>query len=76
LAGIISRADLAEATVELALSKATNVKNTALEVYYMDSAQPCEGRFKSQMKDGVRLHGDTYEELFRGIQPNVDYFNI
>ncbi|CAJ1932459.1 unnamed protein product [Cylindrotheca closterium] len=76
LAGIISRADLAEATVELALSKATNVKNTALEVYYTESAQPCEGRFKSQMKDGVRLHGDTYEELFRGIQPNVDYFTI
>jgi len=76
LAGIISRADLAEATVELALDKASNVKNTAVELYYAESAQPCEGRFKSQMTNGVRLRGDTYEELFRGIKPSVDYFDI
>lgn len=73
LAGIISRADLAEVTVSLALANASNLKNTALELYYTDSAQPCEGRFTSQLKDGIRLHGDTYEALFRGVQPNIDY---
>ncbi|KAL3928039.1 MAG: hypothetical protein SGBAC_012820 [Bacillariaceae sp.] len=76
LTGIISRADLAEATVELALTNAANVKNTALELYYTDGAQPCEGRFKSQMNDGVRLHGATYAALFRGVQPNLDYLKV
>jgi uncharacterized protein YbjT (DUF2867 family) len=76
LAGIISRADLAEATVELALSKVDNLRNTALELYYTESAKPCESRFKTQLKDGIRLHGDTYEELFRGLKPNVDYYEV
>ena len=75
LAGIVSRADLAEVTVELAMSDAPNLHNTALELYYTDSVQPCEGRFKSLLSNGSvqRLHGATYDDLFRGIQPNVDY---
>lgn len=76
LAGIISRADLAAFTVELAMSKADNVKNTALELYYTDSAQPCEGRFKAQMKEGVRIHGESYGDLFLNIQPGVDFFDV
>jgi uncharacterized protein YbjT (DUF2867 family) len=76
LAGIISRADLAEVAVELALSNTPNLRNTALELYYTDSAQPCETRFKALLTNGVapRLHGDTYEALFSGIRPNVDVF--
>jgi len=76
LAGIVSRADLAQVAVELALSNAPNLKNTALELYYTNSAQPCEGRFKPLMTNGVvpRLHGDTYDQLFQGIQPNLDYY--
>jgi uncharacterized protein YbjT (DUF2867 family) len=78
LAGIVSRADLAEVSVELAVSSgATNLKNTALELYYTDSAQPCERQFKSMMTNGAvpRLHGDTYAALFQGVQPNIDYYN-
>jgi len=76
LAGIVSRADLAEVAVELALSTAPNLQNTAVELYYTDSAQPCERQFKSEMSNGKvpRLHGSTYEELFRDIQPDIDYY--
>jgi hypothetical protein len=76
LAGIISRADVAEVAVELAASSASNLLNTALELYYTDSAQPCEGKFKAFLTNGVspRLHGNSYEGLFRGIQPNIDYY--
>jgi hypothetical protein len=76
LAGIISRADLAEVSVELALSTAANVQNTAVELYYTDSVQPCEKRFRSYMTNGIapRLHGDTYDGLFQGIKPNIDYY--
>lgn len=75
-AGIVSRADLAEAAVELALCDAPNVRDTALELYYADTAQPCEGRLKALLKNDAvsRLHGDSYQELFRGIQPDVDFF--
>ena len=75
LAGIVSRADLAQVAVELALSNAINLKNTAVELYYTDSAQACEGRFKPLLTNGVtpRLHGDTYQELLRGIRPGIDY---
>eukprot|EP00980_Cylindrotheca_fusiformis_P012810 scaffold3151_cov110-Cylindrotheca_fusiformis.AAC.8 len=76
LAGIISRADLAEVTVELALSNAANLRNTALELYYTDSVQPCESRFKSQITDGIRLHGETYQDLFRGVQPSIDCLEV
>ena len=76
LTGIISRADLGEFTVELALSNAPNVKNTALEVYYRDSAQPCEKRFKGLLESGgVRLHGDTYAGLLQGIEAGVDFIS-
>ena len=78
LAGIVSRADLAEVAVGLALSEAPNLRNTALELYYTDSAQPCERQFKSMMTNGMvpRLHGNSYAELFQGIQPGIDFFRI
>jgi len=85
--GIISRADVAELTVELALSEAPNVKNTAIELYYSDSVVPVEGRFKPLLKSAsastsasnggpesrLRLHGSTYRELLEGIEPNIDF---
>lgn len=76
LAGIVSRADLAEAAVELALSNSPNLRDTSLELYYTDSVQPCEGQFKPLLTNGVapRLHGKTYSELFSGIQQNIDFY--
>jgi len=77
LAGIVSRADLAEVAVELAASNAPNLRNTALELYYADSAQPCEGQFKSALTSGVvpRLNGyDTYDALLAGVKAGVDYY--
>ena len=78
--GIISRADVAEVTVESALSEAPNVKNTAIELYYTDSVVPCEKRFKpllasasSEEGSKLRLHGTTYEALLEGIQSNIDF---
>lgn len=78
LAGIISRADLAEVAAELAVSKAPNLRNTALELYYTNSAQACEGRFKKFLLNGQapRLHGNSYAELFQGVQPNIDYYQL
>jgi len=76
LAGIISRSDVAEVSVELALSQASNLRNTALELYYTSSAVPCEGRFKLFLTNGMapRLHGSTYGELFQNIEPGIDYY--
>jgi hypothetical protein len=74
LDGIISWADLAEVAVKLAASNAANLRDTAVELYYTDSAQPCERCFKSILANGTRLHGKTYQDLFSGIQPNVDYY--
>jgi uncharacterized protein YbjT (DUF2867 family) len=76
LAGIVSRADLAQFAVELTLSDASNLRNTAVELYYTFSAQPCEGRFKDFVRNGIapRIHGQSYEELIAGIQPNIDYY--
>ena len=62
LAGIISRADLAEFTIEVATglessepgsesSSSTspqNTQNTAIEVYYTNSVVACESKFKKQ----------------------------
>ena len=79
LAGIVSRADLAEVAVELAASNAENLRNTALELYYTDSAQPCERQFKSMMTSGVvpRLSGyGTYDELLAGVKSGVDYYRV
>jgi hypothetical protein len=78
LAGIVSRADLAEVAVELALATSNqNCRNTALELYYTEGAFPCDSPFKKYLdpQNGVveRLHGGTYEELFRGIRPDYDY---
>ena len=77
LAGIISRADLAQVTVETAVARTPNLRNTAVEVYYTSSAQPCERKFRDLLKaDSIvpRLHGETYAELLAGVQPNVDYY--
>jgi len=82
-AGIISRADVAEATVELALSESSNVKNTAVELYYTDSIVPVEGKFNGLLQKAreegspeynkFRLHGRTYSELIQQIRPGVDF---
>jgi nucleoside-diphosphate-sugar epimerase len=81
-AGIISRADVAEITVELALSNAPNVRNTAIELYYKDSVVEVEGRFKKLLADTkqqensdnkLRLQGSTYSELLEGIRSGIDY---
>ena len=77
LAGIVSRSDLAEVAVELAVSNAENLRNTALELYYADSTQPCERQFKPMMTNGVvpRLNGfSTYAGLLEGVQPDIDYY--
>lgn len=76
LAGIVSRADLAQFAVELTLSNAPNLRNTAVELYYTRSVQPCEKRFKALVANGIapRIHGQSYGELLAGIQPNVDYY--
>mmetsp|Transcript_8746 Transcript_8746/g.26192 ORF Transcript_8746/g.26192 Transcript_8746/m.26192 type:complete len:346 (-) Transcript_8746:274-1311(-) len=76
LAGIVSRADLAEASVEAALSSASNLRDSSFELYYADSAQPCEGRFKPLLENGMvaRLQGETYETLFSGIKPDGEYY--
>ena len=77
LAGIVSRADLAEVAVEMASSNAANLRNTALELYYTDSTQPCERQFKSMMTNGIvpRLNGyGTYAELLAGVKAGVDYY--
>ena len=83
LAGIISRADLAEVAVETAISQSSNVQNTSFEVYYTESTQPCEGRFKAYMKnDGTgddaatiaRIHGLTYSQLFDQLKKDGMYY--
>ena len=76
LTGIISRADLAELSVELTLSQDKNLQNTAIEAYYTKGAFPCENTFKDFMTNGAvdRLHGDTYKDLFSGIKPDLDYY--
>lgn len=87
-AGVLSRADLAEAAVALALQKNNDsiVQNASFELYYTDSAIPVEKRFKSllnkepkseqhNMSDFVRrVHGTSYDELFRDIQSDGNYY--
>ena len=82
-AGVISRADVAETTVELALSNMPNLQNTAVELYYANSVVEVQGSFKkllarakiegSPENQQLRLHGTTYTELFQKIRPNVDF---
>jgi len=76
LAGIISRADLAEVAVEAALSQSKPVQNASFELYYTDSAQPCEGRFKSLLRNGdvARIHGNSYSELFGQLKSDGEYY--
>lgn len=75
LAGIISRADLAEVAVEAALSQSPALQNTSFELYYTDSTQPCEGRFKSLLQNGeaARIHGGLYAELFTQLKRDGEY---
>jgi uncharacterized protein YbjT (DUF2867 family) len=75
IAGIISRADLAESVVEMTVCNSPNVRDATFELYYTDSAQACAGRFKPLLTNGVvtRLHGDTYQGLFSGIKPDGEY---
>ena len=77
LAGFVNRADVAEVSVELALSSAPNVKNTAFELYYKNKVVPVDKKYRryTDPDNGVvkRLSGDTYEELFSGIKANYDY---
>lgn len=77
LAGYVSRADVAEVAVEVALSSAPNVKDTAFELYYGNKVVPVDKRYRkySQPENGAvqRLHGDSYDELFGGIVPGYDY---
>ncbi len=76
LAGFVSRADVAEVAVELALSSAPNVKNTACELYYRNKVVPVDKGFKKYLQDGAdldRLYGESYDELFQRIKPNYDY---
>ena len=76
LAGFVSRADVAEVAVEVALSNASNLKNTAFELYYQNKVVPVDKKYKKYSQPDTpieRLHGETYEELFRGVVPNYDY---
>ncbi len=82
-AGVISRADVAETTVELALSKAPNLQNTAVELYNSNSVVEVQGSYKQLLAKAkiagspenkqLRLHGTTYTELFQNIRPNIDF---
>jgi uncharacterized protein YbjT (DUF2867 family) len=75
LAGVVSRADLAEAVVALVLTERVRF-DTSFELYTTQSAQPCEGRFKPLLTDGrvARLHGATWEALLEGVQPEGEFF--
>jgi nucleoside-diphosphate-sugar epimerase len=77
LAGFVNRADVAEVAVELALTTAANVKNTAFELYYKNNVVPVDKKYRKYVNDdnGVvkRLCGDTHKELFSGIKANYDY---
>ncbi len=76
LAGFVSRADVAEVAVELALSSAPNLKNTACELYYRNKVVPVDKGFKKYLQDGAdldRLYGESYNELFQRVKPNYDY---
>ena len=81
MSGIISRADLAELSIELVLdtTNSKNLQNTAMEAYYTKGLLPVEGQFKKFVDDnnGVIEHvrGSTYQELFQQIRPNYDYYN-
>jgi hypothetical protein len=68
LAGIISRADLAEFTIEVASTSTSgsssssspqNTKNTAIEVYYTNSVVACESKFKKQFLTSSRAAGSS-----------------
>ena len=75
LAGIVSRADLAEVAVEAAaLGAEAPLRAASFELYYAASAQPCEGKFKAFLDDpSFRLRGDTYADLFRAVRRDGDY---
>ncbi|KAL7528228.1 hypothetical protein ACHAWF_002482 [Thalassiosira exigua] len=76
LAGFVSRADVAEVAVELALSASPSTRNTALELYYRNKVVPVDAAYRKYLNpdSGLeRLHGDSYDELFRGVKADFDY---
>ena len=77
LAGFVNRADVAEVSVEMALSSAGNIQNTAFELYYKNNAVPVDKKYRKYLDpdNGMvkRLNGNTYDELFSGIKANYDY---
>jgi uncharacterized protein YbjT (DUF2867 family) len=75
LSGFVSRADVAEVAVELALSSLPNVKNTAIELYYQNKVVPVDRGFKKYLQDSdvERVHANSYEGLFQGVKANYDY---
>ncbi len=75
LSGFVSRADVAEIAVELALSSLPNVMNTAIELYYQNKVVPVDRGFKKYLQDSDvdRLHANSYEGLFQGVKANYDY---
>eukprot|EP00956_Cyclotella_meneghiniana_P008170 scaffold10872_cov66-Cyclotella_meneghiniana.AAC.3 len=77
LAGFVNRADVAEVAVELALSSAPNLRNTAFELYYKNYVVPVDKKYRKYVVSGntlvTRQAGETYQELFSGIQANYDY---
>jgi hypothetical protein len=75
LSGFVSRADVAEVAVELALSSLPNVKNTAIELYYQNKVVPVDRGFKKYLQDSdvERLHANSYAGLFQGVKASYDY---
>ncbi|KAL7479417.1 hypothetical protein ACHAW6_005150 [Cyclotella cf. meneghiniana] len=77
LAGFVNRADVAEVSVEMALSSAPNIQNTAFELYYKNNVVPVDKKYRKYLDpdNGVvkRLTAITYDELFSGIKANYDY---
>ena len=77
LAGFVNRADVAEVSVEMALSSAPNVQNTAFELYYKNNVVPVDKKYRkyANADNGLvqRLSGETYDELFSGIKAKYDY---
>ena len=77
LAGFVNRADVAEVSVEMALSSAGNIQNTAFELYYKNNVVPVDKKYRKYLDpdNGMvkRLCGNTYDELFSGIKANYDY---
>jgi len=75
LAGIVSRADLAEVAEAALLGSSATLRDASFELYYADGTQPCEGKFKKLLADPsfARLRGDSYAALFRDVKSDGAY---